>query len=102
VEEILEELRAKYDELWSIDTKFGPVVFKCPAPIEHRKFMSRIAKGQDLLPDVVNELAKKVVVYPDAAAFSKILDSRPGLAQRIVGDAMRVAGDEEATEGKKL
>ncbi len=99
---ILDKLRAEHGDVWLLDLGNDQVAFRCPNRAEYKRFLARVSDDRKALPDAQEELARAVVVLPDRAAFSALLDKRPGIASKVVADALKVAGAEEAENAKKL
>ena len=91
-EALLAKLRAEHGTVFEVeDEDFGLVVFRRPTKLEFRTFKSD--RDDDSKKVVADEIfAAKVVVYPESAAFTALLDKFPVLATNVAGEAMKKAG----------
>ena len=71
--------------------EFGLVIFRRPTKLELRAFKAdRDDDDRKVVADEV--LAAKLVLHPDPAGFSALLDSYPVLATNISAQAVKLAG----------
>ena len=98
----LDTLRVEHGDVWLLELGTDQVAFRCPSRAEYKRFLARVSDDRKALPDAQEELARAVVVLRDRAAFGALLDKRPGIASKVVTDALKVAGAEEAENAKKL
>lgn len=69
------------------------------APFEYKRF--RAAALKERLDDkTAADLAKKAVIYPDAATFESMLGSFAGLADTVTGVAAKLSQGRAVDEGK--
>jgi hypothetical protein len=91
----LEALRVQhpgYKIHWVEDPdEFGLVIFRRPGKLDLRSFKADRA-DDDLAPLADERLAAKLVLHPDAAGFSSLLDQYPALAPNIAGQGVKLAG----------
>ncbi len=98
----LDKLRAEHGDVWLLELGTDQVAFRCPSRAEYKRFLARVSDDRKALPEAQEELARAVVVAPDRPAFGALLDRRPGIAAKVVVDALKVAAAEEAETAKKL
>jgi hypothetical protein len=87
------------DDVGSMDTDYGLVVFRRPDPMRYRKYLVTVetlgGKNSETnntkLIDEAMKLATMYVVHPEKDAFVALCEKLPGLANRIAGKLMDLA-----------
>lgn len=91
----LEEIRAKLPtaklHFFEDPEEFGLVIFRRPGKLDLRAFKAD-RDDEDLKTVADERLSAKLVLYPDAAGFSSLLDNYPVLASNIAQQAVKLAG----------
>ena len=97
----IEELRTKHGEVWQIDGLQVDVACRCPTQAEWRKFITTVSdeKRRALAPE---ELANRVVVYPDTATWNAMCERRPGLPTKVAEAVQEIATEAQTDVAKKL
>ena len=88
--EEIEKAEEKYgiDRVGVVRTRLGCVIVKRPNAVLYKRFQDReSAKTQDL-----EKLVRPCLVYPDAAAFDRILEEQPATLTRVADCVVELAG----------
>ena len=101
-QELIDELKAKHEDLYQVETHQGVVYFKHPPRME---FKRAAAKANDKDPMVrmnaQETLCKICVVYPGADELMKLFERYEAISRPIAEAIGAVAeGDERARVGK--
>jgi hypothetical protein len=78
------------------------VAFKRPSGAAYERYISTLASDKGKLIQAARAFALDVVVSPEAAEFSAILEKFPGIVSKIAGNAASIASASEADDAKKL
>lgn len=102
----LASLKAKYGTVFEIkipasDYDDAVSVFVKRVPKADWKRFRSMASDDAQRADALETLTWACVVYPDAAGFGAMLEERPGLAEKIGGKLVDMAGGEKSAEVKK-
>ena len=104
LEEKLPALRDENEELWIMESSFGPFVLRCPnfGEIDRITKMGLNEESHHKLPSVVNDTVVKCTVWPDAAETRRRFVARAGLPVRIWAELQKLARDQHTDDLKKL
>ena len=100
-EDKIEDLRTKHGEVWQIDALSVDVAVRCPTQGEWRKFITTVSdeKRRAL---ALEELANRVVVYPDTQTWNAMCERRPGLPTKVAEAVQEIATEAQTDVAKKL
>lgn len=88
------------DRVAIVESKLGPVLLRSPSRPEYKRFRSQLKpKGDN--GDILEQLARQVVLYPSRQEFDAMLDRRPALADTVGNRALELAGAGEGETSKK-
>jgi hypothetical protein len=76
------------------------VVFRVAKEAELKRFRSRLKADPKAGVEAAEEVASLVRLYPDDAAYAKILEHRSGVHAQIGGCAIKLATGKEVEQGK--
>lgn len=100
-EEQLEKLRAEHGALWTLEIDGNDVAFRKATRSEYRAFTGDLIADKKNKLDVLDQLARDVVVFPARADLNELLDEYPAASARIVGAVTEIAQGDEVTQAKK-
>jgi hypothetical protein len=104
-DEQIAQLKAKHPNaelhLLTNDDTGTEVVVKTPNDAEWRRFRS-MSSDDAQRANALRTLVIACVVQPDPAAFTSMLDSRPGLSETFGNKLVEIAGVSLATTVRKL
>jgi hypothetical protein len=97
----LDELRAKFGEVWTLTIEGQDFVLRCPSMAEYERYTDKMAGDRKGFTAASRAFAAHAVIHPDAGAFAAMVERRPGYAVRVAGEAMAIASGEAAEAAKK-
>lgn len=100
--EQLDELKAKNEDLYSVETGQGVVYFKHPPRMEFKRAAAKASDKDPMVRMAAQEtLCKVCVVHPEPALFAKLLERYEAISKPIAEAIYEVAeGNEKYRAGK--
>lgn len=99
----IDELKAKHGQgLELFETEIGDIVLKPPKEAEYRRFLDRVAEGDDSTSGAVIDFVEPHVVHPELSTFRQMRAEKPAIVTVLSNKLRRMAGSALVGEGKKL
>ena len=98
---IIEEAKAKGDEITQFSQDGIEVLVKPPTRPQWKRFRALIA-DEKRRPDALEQLLRDCLVYPGLTDLDAILEKKPGLAESFGGSLVELAGLSDRVEKKVL
>lgn len=99
---VVEALRSKHSEVWTLSVGGYDFAFKMPSEDEYERFTGKVADSPKEMPSAARRLARDCIVHPSQDRLTEIFAKRPGLPLAIVEEILPIAGGKNAGEAVKL